>query len=125
MFTKGKPKPATSGRRKGTPNKGTERARRFISEADDKEIVDQVVRDAKVNNPEALHVYFRHLRPPSPRPETFIGSIPPRKHMRPIVLIHLRRHAPGLRFGRRPMNHARFSQGKSQTDHQSQIRHTT
>jgi hypothetical protein len=42
------------GRRKGTPNQGTERARRLISEADDKEIVDAIVRDAKANNPRRL-----------------------------------------------------------------------
>jgi hypothetical protein len=40
----------TGGRRKGSPNKGTERARRLISEADDKAIVDRVVREAKVNS---------------------------------------------------------------------------
>jgi hypothetical protein len=66
-FAKGKPRPANSGRRPGSPNKGTERARRLISEADDKAIVDQVVRDAKANNPHAIGVYFRYLRPPTPR----------------------------------------------------------
>jgi len=67
QFAKGKPRPPNAGRRKGSPNKGTERARRLISEADDKAIVDQVVRDAKANNPHALQVYFRYLRPPVSR----------------------------------------------------------
>ena len=66
-FTKGTPKPPNSGTRKGSPNKGTESARRLISEADDKAIVDQIVRDAKANNPHALQVYFRYLRPPVSR----------------------------------------------------------
>jgi hypothetical protein len=54
-FTKGTPKPPNSGKRKGSPNKGTESARRLI-EADGKAIVDQIVRDAKANNPHALQV---------------------------------------------------------------------
>jgi hypothetical protein len=66
-FAKGAPKPASSGRRAGTPNKGTERARRLISEGDDKEIVGQVVRGAKANNQAALALYFRYLRPPLSR----------------------------------------------------------
>ena len=71
-FTKGKPK--TGGRRRGTSNRGTERARRLISEGDDKEIVDAIVRDAKNNDVEARRLYLRHLRPPPPR-ETFVGPI--------------------------------------------------
>jgi hypothetical protein len=66
-FTKGTPKPPNSGKRKGSHNRGTERARRLISEADDKAIVDQVVRDAKANNPAALAICFRYLRPPLSR----------------------------------------------------------
>ena len=67
-FAKGKPRPSNAGRRKGSPNKGTERARRLISEADDKAIVDRVVREAKENtNPESTRIYFRYLRPPQPR----------------------------------------------------------
>ena len=66
-FTKGTPKPPNSGRRKGSHNKGTERARRLIAEGDDKAIVDQVVKDAKANNPAALALYFRYLRPPLSR----------------------------------------------------------
>jgi hypothetical protein len=64
-FAQGRAK--TGGRRKGSPNKGTERARRLISEADDRAIVDQIVRDAKANNPAALTLYFRYLRPPLSR----------------------------------------------------------
>ena len=44
-----------------------ERARRLISEADDKAIVDEIVRDAKASNPAALTLYFRYLRPPLSR----------------------------------------------------------
>jgi hypothetical protein len=61
------------GRRKGTPNKGTERERRLIAEGDDKAIVDRVVNDAKAGDAEARRVYFRHLRPPPS--ETFIGPL--------------------------------------------------
>jgi hypothetical protein len=61
------------GRRKGTPNKGTERERRLIAEGDDKAIVEKVVNDAKAGDVEARRVYFRHLRPPPP--ETFVGPI--------------------------------------------------
>ena len=60
-FTNGHAK--AGGRRKGSPNKGTERARRLISEADDKAIVDRVVREAKDNtNPESARLYFRYLQ---------------------------------------------------------------
>ena len=69
-FAQGRAK--TGGRRKGSPNKGTERARRLISEADDKAIVDQIVRDAKASNPAALTLDLRYsgarhcrVRPPS------------------------------------------------------------
>lgn len=71
-FFKGKPRPTNAGRRKGTPNKATERARRLISAADDKAIIEKVVADAKVGEPEALRIYFRFLRPPLPR---FLGPI--------------------------------------------------
>jgi hypothetical protein len=68
QFAKGKPRPPNSGRRKGSPNKGTERARRLISEADDKAIVDKVVEAAKTGaDPHATGLYFRYLRPPLPR----------------------------------------------------------
>jgi hypothetical protein len=61
------------GRRKGTPNKGTERERRLIAEGDDTEIVKQVIANAKAGDVEARRVYFRFLRPS--RPETYIGPI--------------------------------------------------
>jgi hypothetical protein len=73
-FAKGGARPAGSGRRKGSPNKGTERAKRLIAEGDDKVIVDQVVNDAKAGDHAARQVYFRFLRPPPPH-ETFIGPI--------------------------------------------------
>ena len=67
-FAKGKSKPANSGRRKGTPNKGSERARRLVSEAADAAIVKKVIADARSGaDPEARRLYFRYLRPPSPR----------------------------------------------------------
>lgn len=66
-FVRGQPRPSNAGRRKGTPNKGTERARRLIAEGDDKAIVDKVVEEAKANNPAALALYFRYLRPPLSR----------------------------------------------------------
>jgi hypothetical protein len=64
-FAHGKAK--TGGRRKGTPNKGSERARRLISETDDATIVKRIVAQAKVGDPESSRLYFRYLRPPSPR----------------------------------------------------------
>lgn len=78
-FTRGKPKPANSGRRAGTPNKGSERARRLISEGDDRAIIDAIIRDAKNNDAEARRLYLRHLRPPPPRgrPATPIDLPPP------------------------------------------------
>jgi hypothetical protein len=71
-FARGKPSPAGAGRRKGTPNRGTERARRLISEADLEAIVKQVVEGAKLGDPDARRTYFRYLRPPTPR---FAGTI--------------------------------------------------
>jgi hypothetical protein len=75
-FAKGKSK--TGGRRKGTLNKKTmraRRARRLISEADDKAIIDQVVTAAKLGaDPEARRLYFRYLRSPLSS-ETFVGPI--------------------------------------------------
>ena len=75
VFVRGKPRPPHAGRRKGTPNKGTERERRLIAEDDDKEIVKQVIANAKAGDVEARRVYFRFLRPPPSRPETYIGPI--------------------------------------------------
>jgi len=74
-FTKGQPKPPNSGKRKGSVNKGTERARRLIAEGDDKIIIDKIVADAKNGDAEARRLYVRNLRPPPPRSETFIGPI--------------------------------------------------
>ena len=59
-FPKGKPRPANSGRRKGTPKRGTERARRLIADADDKAIVERVILGAKAGEAETLRVYFRY-----------------------------------------------------------------
>jgi hypothetical protein len=73
-FAPGQAKPANSGRRKGTPNQGTERQRRLVSESDDKLIVDRVVNDAKAGDAEARRIYFRFLRPPLSR-ETFVSPI--------------------------------------------------
>lgn len=47
------------GRRKGTPNKGTERARRLASEGDDKLIADSIIRDAKSGDANARALYLR------------------------------------------------------------------
>lgn len=76
-FAQGTPRPANSGRRKGSPNKGTERARRLVSESDDKAIVQRVITGAKAGEPEALRVYFRYLRPPTPRFLNPIDYTPP------------------------------------------------
>jgi hypothetical protein len=73
-FLRGKPRPANSGRRKGTPNRGTVRERRLLAEGDDKTIVDGIIRDAKNADPEARRLYLRHLRPPPSR-QTFVGPI--------------------------------------------------
>jgi hypothetical protein len=77
-FVRGQPKPPSGGRRKGTPNKGTERARRLIAEGDDREIVAKVIAGAKAGDPEARRIYFRHLRPPppSPAPEATFAPAP-------------------------------------------------
>jgi hypothetical protein len=52
-FAKGKPRPPNAGRRRGTPNRGTERARRLIFEEDDKQIIDRVIMGAKNGEPAA------------------------------------------------------------------------
>ena len=65
-FKKGESRPANSGRRAGTPNKGTERARRLVAEDDDKIIVNQVVEAAKAGDRSAQTVYFRYIRPSPP-----------------------------------------------------------
>jgi hypothetical protein len=71
-FVKGKPRPASSGRRAGTPNKATQaqQARQAKANADDEEIIRKVIEGCKANDPEALRIYFRHLRP---LPQRYLG----------------------------------------------------
>jgi hypothetical protein len=66
----------TGGRKKGSLNKKTELQRRLIEavNADDKTIVDGIIRDAKNGDPEARRLYLRHLRPPLSR-QNFVGPI--------------------------------------------------
>jgi hypothetical protein len=66
-FAKGQPKPPNSGKRKGSINKSTARARRLTS--DDDEIVRRTVGDAKTGNLQAAALYYRFLRPPRPTPK--------------------------------------------------------
>jgi hypothetical protein len=49
-FVKGKPRHPNAGRKKGTPNRGTVRARRLISEGADREIIDKIVTDARAGD---------------------------------------------------------------------------
>ena len=63
-FTKGKPKPKNSGRRKGTLNKRT-LARKLEADADDKAISDRVIEAAKNGDAQATLTYYRFLRPPT------------------------------------------------------------
>jgi hypothetical protein len=62
-FAKGKRK--TGGRCKGTPNKGTVRARMLITETDDKIISDKVIEAAKNGDTQAWATYYRYIRPPA------------------------------------------------------------
>jgi hypothetical protein len=73
-FVKGGKKPPGSGKKKGTANKGTIRAKRLIAEADDKAIVDVTVAAAKAGDPSAQNLYYRYLRPPAPKPQTFVAA---------------------------------------------------
>jgi hypothetical protein len=73
MFARGRAK--TGGRKAGTPNKGTERARRLVAEGDDKAIIDKIVADARDGDRAAQQLYLRHLRPTPPRSETYIGPV--------------------------------------------------
>jgi hypothetical protein len=66
-FPKGKPRHPKAGRRRGTPNKGTERARKLIIESDDKIIADKVIEAAKNGDTQATQTYYRFLRPPMPK----------------------------------------------------------
>jgi hypothetical protein len=75
QFAKGKPRHPNAGRRKGTPNKGTVRARQLVAERDDKTIIDGVIEGAKLNDPSARTIYFRYVRPSSPRTGTYLKPI--------------------------------------------------
>jgi hypothetical protein len=68
-FEKGKPRYPNSGRRAGTPNKSSERAKRLIAEGDDAAIVRQTVANAKVGDVASQALYYRFLRPPTPKPK--------------------------------------------------------
>jgi hypothetical protein len=57
-FTKGTPKPANGGRR-------TVRARKLITESDDKIIADKVIEAAKNGDTQAWATYYRYIRPPA------------------------------------------------------------
>jgi hypothetical protein len=72
-FEKGKPRHPKAGRRKGTPNRGTERAKRLISAGDDNKIIGRTIAEAKAGNIAAQAIYYRFLRPPPPRPK-FIAA---------------------------------------------------
>ena len=74
-FVKGEPRPANAGRRKGTPNKVTERARRLISAADDKKIVDRVVTSAKLGRRRSAPHLFPLSTSGAARSETYITPI--------------------------------------------------
>jgi hypothetical protein len=65
----------TGGRKKGTPNKSTERRRRLLAaiDDDDREIIDRVIADARNGDHAARQIYFRFLRPSSR--ETFVRPI--------------------------------------------------
>jgi hypothetical protein len=77
-FYRGMPKTPGSGRRKGTPNKGTERARRLIAEGDDKAIITRIIEGAKTGDPVSQGLYLRFLRPPPPRfTPAPVGLAPP------------------------------------------------
>jgi hypothetical protein len=74
-FAKGTPKPSNSGRRAGTPNKNSMRARMLVAEARDRKIIDGVVTSAEGGDPAARATYFRYVRPSSPRAGTFLTPI--------------------------------------------------
>jgi hypothetical protein len=74
-FAKGQPRPPNGGRRKGSANKGTVRARLLIAEGEDKKIVDKTIAEAKAGSVHAQALYYKFLRPPPPRSELFIGPI--------------------------------------------------
>jgi hypothetical protein len=73
MFKKGRQK--TGGRAKGTPNHNTVRERRLVADKDDRKIIDGVIEASKAGDPSARVVYFRYVRPASPRTGTFLKPI--------------------------------------------------
>jgi hypothetical protein len=78
---KGQPKTPGSGRRKGVPNRATERHRRLLAlvEANDDAINAKVIEEAKSGaNWQATALYYKHLRPPPPRlsPTPLIAETP-------------------------------------------------
>jgi hypothetical protein len=54
---------SNSGRRKGTPNKNGQHARRLFAEGEDKAIADKIIRDAKAGDANARALYLRYIRP--------------------------------------------------------------
>jgi hypothetical protein len=73
-FVKGGKKPPGSGKKKGAVNKGTMRAKLLVAESDDKEIVDRTVAAAKLGDVQAQNLYYRFLRPPAPKSQTFVAT---------------------------------------------------
>jgi hypothetical protein len=73
MFKKGRQK--TGGRAKGTPNHNTVRERRLVADKDDRKIIDGVIEASKAGDASARVVYFRYVRPSSPRTGTFLKPI--------------------------------------------------
>jgi hypothetical protein len=76
QFAKGTPKPPNSGRAKGTPNKGTERWRRLISERRQKTIIDNIMDGAGGGDRHAQALALRYLMPPRPKTNPTPTTIP-------------------------------------------------
>jgi hypothetical protein len=77
-FVKGQPKPPTSGRRRGTPNR-VRRVGRIpkVPKSEDERIIDDVIRKARKGDIEATKLYLRFLRT---RSQVFLGPyafVPP------------------------------------------------
>jgi hypothetical protein len=72
-FTKGHAK--VGGRRKGALNHNTMRERRLVADKDDRKIIDGVIEASKAGDASARVVYFRYVRPASPRAGTFLKPI--------------------------------------------------
>ena len=77
-FATGQPRAASSGRRKGTPNKNTVRAKQLVAEGKDAKIVERVMLGAENGEAEALRIYFRYLRPQPPRTLGTVAIAAPR-----------------------------------------------